>query len=375
MEDYEKKYKDALAIVKSYYGRTQLSSVHDAKEELNTLERAFPELKAVKSERVKEDIKYILANTDLSKVPSSFSDMLEWVDNREDKAELLDGEDYGIDGLYHAIRILEKTLGEVEGYQSDDGILDHKIAIDSVKELYSKRPKWSGEDADNLEEIIMFCDTLADGEMYKLTNEQLKSISKTLKAIKKGTITPANKELSEEDVSRSWTIQDAKDGDVLVHNGCIFIFMGIKDGIVQAIEENMCELVNFGEPDKDNDYRPATKEQRDLLFQKMKEAGYEWDAEKKELYKIEQIPVWTEEDEVKINRIVACLENLNVADNDILLKDVDWLKSLRPQSQWKPSDEQMKALGIAIRSGIQLGTWEEDALKSLAEQLKKLSEE
>ena len=38
---------------------------------------------------------------------------------------------------------------------------------------------------------------------------------------------------------------------------------------------------------------------------------------------------WSEEDEVKINRIVACLENLNVADNDILLKDVDWLKSLK----------------------------------------------
>lgn len=30
----------------------------------------------------------------------------------------------------------------------------------------------------------------------------------------------------------------------------------------------------------------ATKEQRDLLFQKMKEAGYEWDAEKKELKKL-----------------------------------------------------------------------------------------
>ena len=38
---------------------------------------------------------------------------------------------------------------------------------------------------------------------------------------------------------------------------------------------------------------------------------------------------WSEEDEVKINRIVACLENLNVADNDILLKDIDWLKSLK----------------------------------------------
>ena len=32
---------------------------------------------------------------------------------------------------------------------------------------------------------------------------------------------------------------------------------------------------------------PATKEQRDLLFSKMKEAGYEWDADKKELRKIQ----------------------------------------------------------------------------------------
>lgn len=32
---------------------------------------------------------------------------------------------------------------------------------------------------------------------------------------------------------------------------------------------------------------PATKEQRDLLFRKMKEAGYQWDADKKELRKIQ----------------------------------------------------------------------------------------
>lgn len=33
------------------------------------------------------------------------------------------------------------------------------------------------------------------------------------------------------------------------------------------------------------DIHPATKEQRDLLLQKMKEAGYKWDTEKKELKK------------------------------------------------------------------------------------------
>ena len=40
-------------------------------------------------------------------------------------------------------------------------------------------------------------------------------------------------------------------------------------------------------------------------------------------------PAWSEEDKAKINRIVTCLENLNVADNDILLKDIDWLKSFK----------------------------------------------
>lgn len=89
--------------------------------------------------------------------------------------------------------------------------------------------------------------------------------------------------------ARLWTIADAKDGDVLVHNGYPFIFMGIKDGIVQALEENLLEgtnPVNFGEPKIDKDYHPATKEQRDVLFAKMKEAGYKWDSEKKELKKI-----------------------------------------------------------------------------------------
>ena len=33
-------------------------------------------------------------------------------------------------------------------------------------------------------------------------------------------------------------------------------------------------------------YVPATKEQRDFLFRKMKEAGYEWDATKKQLKKL-----------------------------------------------------------------------------------------
>lgn len=61
--------------------------------------------------------------------------------------EEYNGEDYGIDSLFHAQRILEKTLGRVEGYQTDDGILSHKCAITAVKKLYEQKPaEWSEED-------------------------------------------------------------------------------------------------------------------------------------------------------------------------------------------------------------------------------------
>ena len=137
-----------------------------------------------------------------------------------------------------------------------------------------------------------------------------------------------------------WTIQDAKDGDVLVHNGCTFIFMGIKDGIVQAIEENILEPVSFGKPDEDNDYHPATKEQRDLLFAKMKEDGYEWNEEKKVLSKIEkQTPKskWTEEDEKNWREIMYVIEeNKDTApDYDIETYDafISWLNNIKQRME------------------------------------------
>lgn len=61
------------------------------------------------------------------------------LEKQDEKVTNINGEDYGIDGLYHAINILEKTVGKVAGYQSDDGILSHKAAINAVKELYKKQ--------------------------------------------------------------------------------------------------------------------------------------------------------------------------------------------------------------------------------------------
>ena len=68
--------------------------------------------------------------------------------------EEYNGEDYGIDSLYHAQRILEKTLGSVDGYQTDDGILSHKCAITAVKKLYEQKPAWSEMDENIISEVI-----------------------------------------------------------------------------------------------------------------------------------------------------------------------------------------------------------------------------
>lgn len=66
-----------------------------------------------------------------------------------------------------------------------------------------------------------------------------------------------------------------------------FIFTGKQDDVAY------CALNSFGEFVLSmvdwllkTSVLPATKEERDLLFQKMKEAGYEWNEDKKKLIKL-----------------------------------------------------------------------------------------
>lgn len=92
----------------------------------------------------------------------------------------------------------------------------------------------------------------------------------------------------------AFTIQDAKDGDVLVtkENKRPFIFKGLLDSNHPNCPVAHCGIVSGSRFLiywwTDVEVCPATKEQRDLLFQKMKEAGYEWNDKEKELKKIKQ---------------------------------------------------------------------------------------
>lgn len=91
-----------------------------------------------------------------------------------------------------------------------------------------------------------------------------------------------------------WTIADAKDGDVLTwdDNKCIALFKNIYDeesfnshGFVGHCTNIFESRISYHDIEGAH---PATKEQRDLLFQKMKDEGYSWDDEKKELKELKK---------------------------------------------------------------------------------------
>lgn len=171
MENYERKYKEALEWMQSLY-----SGLHGATKE--DAEHYFPELKESEDERIKREIiAYIneLADLKNEKIPTNW---LAWLERQEqeskkvsiwkhwkdgiagngegrqvylirtgntynlssvlsfecdyielseldnlmlekqgEKVTNINAEDYGIDGLYHAIKILEGTVGKVTGYQ------------------------------------------------------------------------------------------------------------------------------------------------------------------------------------------------------------------------------------------------------------------
>ena len=98
---------------------------------------------------------------------------------------------------------------------------------------------------------------------------------------------------------RLWTIQDAKDGDVLYAKGTkdsyfrdyIFNFSSFTEDNVISTNFGYdvfhgtfdTKLSRFGREEDFVSVTPASKEQRGLLFTKMKEVGYEWANKPKEL--------------------------------------------------------------------------------------------
>ena len=166
-----------------------------------------------------------------------------------------------------------------------------------------------------------------------------------------------------------WTIEDAKEGDVLfMDNGasnCIFIYKSFNNGIINkyasynkfGFESEHYLVLNDGY------VIPATKEQRDTLIKAMSDAGYTFDFEKKELNKnsksfadggckakieVEQNPAWSEEDENEVAILESYIRSGEWSESHIdrALGIVDELVNkcksskdkVQPNQEWNGAD-------------------------------------
>ena len=258
------------------------------------LDEIFPELKDIEDEKIRKDLKKLVElcfRWDFITIGESTT-MLNWIENKGNysiivreikrRKEILSREkNNSINykdklSLGGKIEMLEELLvffNEMQDDQKyDDIITDSENNEDKEFEPKFHKGQWIVKENVGVYKVIEVCECWYDVVDDK---DQHYSIS-----------------FDDEYMCHLWTIKDAKDGDVLIANGCVVIFEKI-DGLNIKCH---CYFHYIGfEPSLYIDslqnqtaFRPATKEESERLFRIMKEDGYEWSSEQRKLIKIKK---------------------------------------------------------------------------------------
>lgn len=283
MEDYKKKYEDALSRARIWKEKSGMPI-----DRQGILDYIFPELKKSEGEESKKWIlEYLHDGLRKSDEQSKdhFRTAIAWLEKEgNSNNQNWKPSKEQINALEHFVRSIAES-----GYASpyDDNT---KLLKSLINDLYKLLENQSGQEpADKVEPKFKVGDWITDGDLHcKITDVLDDRYIVDTKFAKRSAIL-----FKCENNYHLWTIQDAKDGDVLASSLSIFIFKRIymagKPEVYCAVMDG--SFIRCPEGCWTNEqYYPATREQRNILFQKMKENGYEWDDENKELKKIEINP-------------------------------------------------------------------------------------
>lgn len=358
MEDYKQKYEEAIARMNKW---VEGSEIIEPKE---VAEFVFPELKESEDERIRKEIIEYLEQ-------SQFGEEHYQIDDDIVRGYIAWLEKQGEQKLYvndNAKEMFIKALERVEeqnskGYKLTD--CDKNSWWEDFKAYTSctieQKP------TDKIEPKFKVGDWIIGNTIYKVLcviDDEYRLSLNIDDSIVCAKIKSIDKRF------HLWTIQDAKDGDVLANKyGAIFINAGNSKGrgtldcyCYLSVQNEFCiEEHKTGSWFYKDDIKPATKEQRDLLFQKMKEAGYEWDSEKKELRKIEQ--------KTEINDNVLSRFAFYQYDNDTIYLSSVFVEECNRKRGYgskilKAAEEVAKTLGISkIRLKVERNTWMEEWYK------------
>ena len=258
--DYKIMYEQAIKRAKA-----MIQVAANQEEIYNSVITIFPELKESEDDKIRKRIIHALHGDVLEM--SEIKEAIDWLEKQGEQnlVEDVNSDDYGIDSLWHAHRILEKTLGKVEGYQSDDGILEHECAISAVKKLYEQKPAWSEEDD------RMMNDTLAVVDWYagKHRNISVK-VSNWLKLLKSRVLSSSLREF------------DKEEGNVIDHliaicddAMCYDTFAGCSKKDIEKYKSFLTNL-KFGiNPQPQTAWKPSDEQMDsiDCAVRKMKESA------------------------------------------------------------------------------------------------------
>jgi len=248
--DYEKKYKKALDRARIWKYKSGMP-----KDRQGILDDIFPDLKDSEGESIKADlIQWINEFPDTIWRGHYKKDVIAWLE-KQGEQKSVDYENINLQPNEFASKVEPK-------FKVGDWIVDKES-----KEVFHIEKKLV-----NTTEIVD-----VEGDDYHVPNYIL-----------------------EEDYD-VWTIQDAKDGDILAVENRPFIYngegnplsvggyCGITNNGILKIHEESPGYGPQGWTMFDGDIYPATKEQRDTLKKAMAGAGWEFDFEKKVLNRIEKM--------------------------------------------------------------------------------------
>ena len=233
----------------------------------------FPELAEDKEETIKDAaIEFVRQNKSFNYILGiSKEEVIAWLEKQSAKD-----------------KFIEKELGCIRGYREE--------ALRRLQELEKQGLQNPSESS---EEVELIPDTdkpkfavgayvTDDGETYfhiigyANNTYQLETVD--------GTSSHFRQEFIEKKY-RLWSIEDAKAGDVLAARECLVLFKEI-DGLnikcYCTYHFMNTPMLHADTLQNKRAFCPATRKQQVLFFQKLKEAGYEWN--KKELLKIERKP-------------------------------------------------------------------------------------
>ena len=270
-------------------------------------------------------------------------------------------------------KIVEECLKKMNGEDVPMAVMDEKQG-EQKPVIKMKTPEESlGIDSETYNEIVNDC-IFGENEPKFKVGDWITNGEYTWKVI---AIQPLDYILQSQDgnevddtisyVDRNfhlWTIQDAKEGDVLYckSSGVEYIII-----LKQLNNRSLDSYCRYNTIDgfaidvprvmsiQDNP-KPATKEQRETLMKAISDAGYEWNAELKKVSKIttpadvgfEELgkawaeeaknkkPTWSEEDDYNLQcmiaKVTSDIQKGNIGRNYEL---IDWLKSLKEKFKKK----------------------------------------